>query len=129
MKRILVLLAATVICGACMLTSCSTKDKKEQLLEVYDVHGSEGKARLTVNGKVLFTTDVYVGKHGIGKTREGDSMTPAGTFHPLTAFGVKPKSATISQLFIGKTTLKWHKVVWKKALNHKKVIKKKALLN
>lgn len=94
MKKPLLVLAVTVICCACVLTSCSTKHKKEQLLEVYDVHGSEGKARLTVNGKVLFTTDVYVGKHGVGKTREGDSMTPVGTFHPLTAFGVKPNPGT-----------------------------------
>ena len=28
-----------------------------QLLEVYDVQGSAGKARLTVDGKVLFATD------------------------------------------------------------------------
>ena len=94
MKKLFMVLAATVICSACVLTSCSTKHKKEQLLEVYDVHGSEGKARLTVNGKVLFTTDVYVGKHGIGKTCEGDSKTPVGTFHPLTAFGVKPNPGT-----------------------------------
>ena len=31
-----------------------------QLLEVYDVQGSQGKARLTVNGKVIFTTDVWL---------------------------------------------------------------------
>lgn len=94
MKKIIIVLAATLICSACIPISCSTKNKKEQLLEVYDVHGSEGKARLTVNGKVLFTTDVYVGKNGLGKTREGDGKTPVGTFHPLTAFGVKPNPGT-----------------------------------
>ena len=65
-----------------------------QLLEVYDVQGSAGKARLTVNGKVLFVTDVFVGKNGLGKTGEGDGKTPIGTLHPLTAFGVKPNPGT-----------------------------------
>ena len=54
------------------MASCSSNDdnsattKRGQLLEVYDVQGSEGKARLTVDGKVLFVTDVYVGKSGLG---------------------------------------------------------------
>ena len=65
-----------------------------QLLEVYDVQGSAGKARLTVDGKVLFVTDVFVGKNGLGKTGEGDGKTPIGTLHPLTAFGVKPNPGT-----------------------------------
>ena len=65
-----------------------------QLLEVYDVQGSAGKARLTVDGKVLFETDVFVGKNGLGKTGEGDGKTPIGTLHPLTAFGVKPNPGT-----------------------------------
>ena len=67
---------------------------KGQLLEVYDVHGSEAKARLTVNGKVVFTTDVYVGRNGLGKTGEGDGKTPVGTLRPLTAFGIKPDPGT-----------------------------------
>jgi L,D-peptidoglycan transpeptidase YkuD (ErfK/YbiS/YcfS/YnhG family) len=68
--------------------------EKGQLLEVYDVHGSEGKARLTVDGEVLFTTCVYVGKNGLGKKREGDAKTPVGTLHPLSAFGIKPNPGT-----------------------------------
>ena len=67
---------------------------KRQLLEVYDVRGSEGKARLTVGRKVLFTTDVYVGRNGLGKTGEGDGKTPVGTLRPLTAFGIKPNPGT-----------------------------------
>ena len=94
MKKAFLVLAATVICGACLFTSCGKEKEKGQLLEVYDVHGSEGKARLTVDGKVLFTTDVYVGKNGLGKTREGDGKTPVGTLRPLTAFGVKPNPGT-----------------------------------
>ena len=82
------------------MASCSSNDdnsattKRGQLLEVYDVQGSEGKARLTVDGKVLFVTDVYVGKNGLGKTGEGDGKTPVGILHPLSAFGIKPNPGT-----------------------------------
>jgi L,D-peptidoglycan transpeptidase YkuD (ErfK/YbiS/YcfS/YnhG family) len=31
----------------------------------------------------------YVGKNGIGKTREGDKKTPTGTFNLKTPFGIK----------------------------------------
>ena len=71
-------MAATLVCGASVFTSCS-KDDSGQLLEVYDVHGSAGKARLTVDGEVIFVTDVYVGKNGLGKTGEGDGKTPVGS--------------------------------------------------
>ena len=64
------------------------------MLEVYDVQGSAGKARLTVDGKVLFVTDVFVGKNGLGKTGEGDGKTPIGTLRPQTAFGIKPNPGT-----------------------------------
>ena len=87
-------LVATFLCAAGLFTSCRHNEVKGQLLEVYDVHGSEGKARLTVDGEVLFVTDVYVGKNGIGKTGEGDGKTPVGTLHPLTAFGIKPNPGT-----------------------------------
>lgn len=71
-----------------------SETSKGQLLEVYDVQGSVGKARLTVDGKVLFTTKAYVGKNGLGKTGEGDNKTPVGTLHVLNAFGVKPNPGT-----------------------------------
>ena len=94
MKRVILRLVA-LICGAVLFTACPRNGAvKGQLLEVYDVHGSEGKARLTVNGKVLFTTDVHVGKNGLGKTGEGDAKTPVGTLRPLTAFGIKPNPGT-----------------------------------
>ena len=90
--------AILIICGAMVLTSCSNDDntsgEKGQLLEIYDVQGSAGKARLTVDGKVLFTTDVFVGKNGLGKTGEGDGKTPLGTLRPLSAFGIKPNPGT-----------------------------------
>jgi len=103
MKRIIQwVFAATFISGMSVaVTSCSSNSDNSvvptehgQLLEVYDVHGSEGKARLTVDGKVLFVTDVYVGKNGLGKKGEGDAKTPVGTLRPLSAFGIKPNPGT-----------------------------------
>ena len=90
------LFAAIVAFGGAsvMAGSCTGGASKGQLLEVYDVHGSEATARLTVDGKVLFTTSAYVGKSGVGKTREGDAMTPVGTMHVRGAFGVKPNPGT-----------------------------------
>ena len=94
-------LAATLVSGLSLTgISCSNEDngvtpsESGQLLEVYDVQGSQGKARLTVNGKVIFTTDVYVGKNGLGKTGEGDAKTPVGTLRPLSAFGIKSNPGT-----------------------------------
>ena len=82
-SRSIVALTSALICGASVFTACSNDDdnatQKGQLLEIFDVQGSAGKARLTVDGKVLFTTDVYVGKNGLGKTGEGDGKTPLGT--------------------------------------------------
>lgn len=61
-----------------------------QLLEIYDVEGSQAKARLTIDGKEIFVTDVFIGQNGIGKQREGDRKTPAGTLHVGQAFGISP---------------------------------------
>ena len=96
MKKTTTWMLATIL-FYCMtvLASCNNKknaaDKKGQLLEVFDVNGSEATARLTIDGEVLFTTPVYIGKNGIGKTSEGDSKTPTGTLHVVKAFGVKAK--------------------------------------
>ena len=95
-------LAATLVSGLSLTgISCSNEDngvtpsESGQLLEVYDVQGSQGKARLTVNGKVLFNdVEVWVGKNGLGKTGEGDAKTPVGTLRPLSAFGIKPNPGT-----------------------------------
>lgn len=38
--------------------------------------------------QTLVTTPGFIGKNGLGKTKEGDSMTPAGTFHFNAAFGI-----------------------------------------
>ncbi|MBO7107189.1 MAG: hypothetical protein J6W73_03050, partial [Verrucomicrobia bacterium] len=67
------------LCIANVFTACSNEDndiQKGQLLKVYDVQGSTAKACLTVDGKVLFVTNVWIGKNGIDKTGEGDAKTP-----------------------------------------------------
>ena len=38
--------------------------------------------------KEIMTTPGYIGKYGLGKTKEGDGMTPVGTFHFTKAFGI-----------------------------------------
>ena len=97
-KKLWLLAAILILCGVYVMTSCGSNDDnaaaKGQLLEVFDVRGSEAKARLTIDGKEIFTTDVYIGKNGIGKTGEGDAKTPTGTLHVMKAFGVKPNPGT-----------------------------------
>ena len=36
----------------------------------------------------IMSTPGFIGKYGLGKTREGDGMTPVGTFHFTRAFGI-----------------------------------------
>lgn len=38
----------------------------------------------------LMSTPGIIGKNGLGKTKEGDSKTPVGTFHFTAAFGIAP---------------------------------------
>ena len=38
----------------------------------------------------IMTTPGFIGKNGLGKTKEGDSKTPVGTFHFTAAFGIAP---------------------------------------
>ena len=38
--------------------------------------------------KEIISTPGYIGKKGLGKTREGDALTPKGTFHFNAAFGI-----------------------------------------
>ena len=37
---------------------------------------------------MVMTTPVFIGKAGLGKTKEGDSKTPLGVFHFNRAFGI-----------------------------------------
>ena len=40
--------------------------------------------------KMILSTPGFIGKNGLGKTREGDGMTPVGTFCFNRAFGIAP---------------------------------------
>lgn len=40
------------------------------------------------NWRVMMTTPGFLGKEGLGKTKEGDGMTPVGTFRFNYAFGI-----------------------------------------
>lgn len=42
----------------------------------------------------LLSSTAYVGKNGIGKTKEGDKKTPTGTFNLKTPFGIKANPGT-----------------------------------
>ncbi len=51
-----------------------------------------------LNGKTIWTEilncEAYIGKNGLGKTKEGDYMTPIGDFGIVTAFGIKSNPGT-----------------------------------
>ena len=40
------------------------------------------------NWQQIMTTPGFIGKNGLGKTKEGDGKTPAGVFHFTKAFGI-----------------------------------------
>lgn len=68
-------------------------DSASQIVLVeYD---SGSKARLSVHEKQsglwkeIYSCTAYVGKNGIGKTKEGDQKTPTGTFNLTQPFGIK----------------------------------------
>jgi L,D-peptidoglycan transpeptidase YkuD (ErfK/YbiS/YcfS/YnhG family) len=42
----------------------------------------------------ILSSTAYVGKNGIGKTKEGDKKTPTGTFNLKTPFGIKSNPGT-----------------------------------
>jgi len=68
-------------------------NQAEQIVLVDYTGGS--KAVLSVHKKrdgvwtELASCDAYVGKNGIGKTKEGDRKTPTGTYNLTTPFGIK----------------------------------------
>lgn len=39
---------------------------------------------------LLHRGTAFIGKNGLGKTREGDAKTPEGDLRPVAAFGIKP---------------------------------------
>ena len=42
------------------------------------------------NWQEIMTTPGFIGKNGLGKTKEGDGKTPAGIFYFNKAFGIAP---------------------------------------
>ncbi len=66
-----------------------------QLLIVAQV-GEKTTAWVSMHEKIngawqqIMTTPGFIGKKGLGKTKEGDAKTPVGTFHFTKAFGIAP---------------------------------------
>ena len=55
--------------------------------------------------KMILSTPGFIGKNGLGKTREGDGMTPVGTFSFNRAFGIAPNpGCAIPYVQAGDTT-------------------------
>ena len=75
-------------------TKYAADPEVQQLLAVECIGGSNAKVRYYVkqNGGwwLLHRGTAFIGKNGLGKTREGDAMTPEGDFRPIIAFGIKP---------------------------------------
>ena len=73
--------------------SLEAASQTDQIVLVDYTGGS--KAVLSLHEKVdgvwneVLSCDAYVGKNGIGKTKEGDKKTPAGTYNLTTPFGIK----------------------------------------
>lgn len=44
--------------------------------------------------ELVLTDEAYIGRKGIGKTREGDEKTPEGTYKLTKAFGIKKNPGT-----------------------------------
>ena len=69
-----------------------------ELLLVQAASGSEATVRYYRKSGHRWKLDTegpaYIGKNGLGKTREGDAMTPEGDFGVLTAFGIQPNPGT-----------------------------------
>ena len=76
------------------ITQMNVADDAEQLILVGATSNSD--ALLVVYAKAggqwqqVFTTHAYIGKNGLGKTKEGDGKTPEGGFHFTKAFGIAP---------------------------------------
>ena len=83
----------TVDPGESKAAKLDAASETDQIVLVEYKSGS--KATLSVHEKTdgkwkqLFSTPAYVGKKGIGKTKEGDKKTPTGTFNLTTPFGIK----------------------------------------
>ncbi len=86
-------------------------DKVKQLLLVRYTGGCSAIAQFYEKSKynnaweLTLESDVYVGKHGIGKTGEGDAKTPTADIGVRRAFGILPNPGTsLDYLDITETT-------------------------
>lgn len=76
-------------------------DSTCQVVYVNYMGGSDATTSLYVREErsesfsLQLSCPAYVGKNGMGKTREGDMKTPVGTFSVLTAFGILPNPGTV----------------------------------
>ena len=68
-------------------------DSTDQIVLVEYQSGS--KAKLSIHQrtsgvwKELYSETAYVGRNGVGKTKEGDGKTPSGTYNLTQPFGIK----------------------------------------
>lgn len=56
--------------------------------------GSEAIVTYYEEGKEVRSGEAYIGRNGVGKTREGDGKTPLGEFGVRKAFGILPDPGT-----------------------------------
>lgn len=71
----------------------------KSIISVKQIEGSRAELILNkTNGsnklETILKCDAWIGKNGLGKTREGDNKTPVGEFGLLYAFGIKPNPGT-----------------------------------
>ena len=77
-------------------------DAVSQLITVQATGQTDARIKLfeksVVNGKNVWTETLscegYIGKEGLGKTKEGDNKTPIGDFGIVTAFGIRENPGT-----------------------------------
>lgn len=73
-------------------------DAVQTLLTVSEAHGSNARLRMYQKdgfGWVLaLDCPAFIGRDGLGKTKEGDMKTPVGDFGLLCAFGIKANPGT-----------------------------------
>ena len=78
----------------------SVDDSARQLLIIQHKEGSTAMARYYIKSPdwswwLLHRGTAYIGKNGVGKTREGDAKTPLGELRPRRAFGILPDPGSL----------------------------------
>ena len=84
-----------------VLSKYQDNKKIKQLILIRHTSGSNAKLKMYVKDKkqknkwnLILTTDVFIGKNGMGKQKEGDLKTPKGLFYITKAFGIKENPGT-----------------------------------